>query len=79
MRSFPSATSWAMTIPASIVFPSPTSSASMHPPRDSESSANAAASTWWGFKSTFASDSAEASRLELSPLLAVSSSAKSLS
>ena len=58
MRLFPSATSWAMTMPASMVFPSPTSSASMQPPRDSESSANAAASTWCGLRSTRASESA---------------------
>ena len=79
MRVFPSATSWAMTMPASIVFPRPTSSASMQPPRDSESSAKHAASSWWGLRSTLASASAPASRSRESELLMVSSSASSRS
>ena len=67
MRVLPSAMSWPSTMPASMVFPRPTSSASMQPPRDSESSANAAASTWWGLRSTFASDSGVGQPLGASP------------
>ena len=72
-----SLTSWAMTMPASIVFPSPTSSASMQPPLDKASMANTAASSWWGFRSTLASESARITRACPSEAFPVSSSAHS--
>jgi hypothetical protein len=64
-------------MPASMVFPSPTSSASMQPPRGNDSRAKAAASTWCGLRSTRASESAEASRSVARPLRSDSSSARS--
>lgn len=41
-------------MPASIVFPNPTSSARMAPLEKGDLNANNAASTWWGFISTWA-------------------------
>ncbi|PYQ95693.1 MAG: hypothetical protein DMF96_21260 [Acidobacteria bacterium] len=47
----PSARLWAMTRPASMVLPSPTSSARMHPPSRRRRSAKMTASIWCGFGS----------------------------
>ena len=52
MRVAPSASSWAITRPALIVFPSPTSSARMQPPSGIRRRANITASIWWGVGST---------------------------
>src|SRR5439155_5475971 len=51
MRCAPSARLWAMTRPASMVLPSPTSSARMHPPSRRRRSAKMTASIWCGFGS----------------------------
>ena len=50
--TFPSARSCVITQPASIVFPSPTSSHSIAPPDGRRCNANIAASIWCGFGST---------------------------
>ncbi|MFC5128121.1 hypothetical protein ACFPRL_34850 [Pseudoclavibacter helvolus] len=50
-----------MTMPASIVFPRPTSSARITPGRNGVCNANSAASIWCGFGSTCASNSRPAS------------------
>src|SRR5690606_4678480 len=52
---FLSAHCWERMIPASIVFPNPTSSAKIAPCDNGDLKANKAASIWWGFKSTWAS------------------------
>ena len=52
IRFAPSARSWAMTRPASMVFPRPTSSARMHPPSRNRPSAKITASIWCGLAST---------------------------
>src|SRR4051812_43621887 len=49
-RRFRSAQRCAMTRPASIVFPRPTSSARSAPFERGDENAKRAASTWWGFK-----------------------------
>ncbi len=46
---------WERMIPASMVLPSPTSSASSAPLESGDLKAKSAASTWWGFRSTVAS------------------------
>lgn len=51
---FFSAHFWAITIPASIVLPSPTSSARIAPFESGERNAKRAASIWWGLISTWA-------------------------
>ena len=51
---FFSAHFWAITIPASIVFPSQTSSAKIAPFESGERKAKRAASIWWGLISTWA-------------------------
>ena len=50
-RRMPSASSCEMISPASIVLPSPTSSARMQPPSGMRRSAKTTASIWWGFGS----------------------------
>ena len=55
-RRFRSAHFWAMSNPASMVLPSPTSSARIAPRESGFRKANSAASIWCGLRSTWASD-----------------------
>ena len=61
-RRLRSAQNWQSTMPASIVFPRPTSSARITPLESGDCRANSAASIWCGLRSTAASNSDMESR-----------------
>src|SRR3989338_8409563 len=68
---------WHRTIPASIVLPNPTSSASKTPLDNGDFNANKAASIWCGFRSTLASNrDCDRRPTSLAPCRRVSSCAK---